>query len=174
MPFSDDAFNSESIAQQLARAIAQGAALASLASVAGCSGETSGEQHPTNTHLVPYESSGVGCWGPSHDGGYYGQCCADAHCYTPSDGASCRPPDKVRDVLSEFPPGSGGCNCPVAEGAETGVVGPFAPNPAHTPRTPGTCCYLVGSITCTGRPLMVDGQLLIAELRRRGDWAPFA
>lgn len=173
MPFADDVFSPDRIAQKLSRAIAQGAALASLTSLAGCSAETSGEP-PGNTNLVPYALNGVGCWGPSHDGGYYGQCCADAHCYTPRDGSSCRPADNVRDLLPQFPPGSGECNCNLAEDARTGVAGPFAPNPAHTPRTAGQCCYLVGSISCTGRPLMVDGQPLLAELSARSDWAPFA
>jgi hypothetical protein len=169
MPCADDVFSPERIAQKLSRAIAQGAALASMTSIVGCS-----DDHPGNTNLVPYALNGVGCWGASHDGGYYGQCCADAHCYTPSDGSSCRPADNVRDLLSEFPPGSGECNCNLAEDASTGVAGPFAPNSAHTPRTAGQCCYLVGSISCTGRPLMVDGQPLLAELSTRSDWAPFA
>jgi hypothetical protein len=34
----------------------------------------------------------------------------------------------------------------------------------------GTCCYLVGSIGCEGRPLLVDGAAIVAPLSRRGDW----
>jgi hypothetical protein len=98
----------------------------------------------------------------------------EAHCYTPAGNAACAAPEGVREVLSEFPPGSGKCNCSLGEDASAGVAGPFAPNPEDTPRTTGSCCYLVGSITCTGRPLMVDGEPLIAALVARSDWAPFA
>ncbi|HMJ13120.1 MAG TPA: hypothetical protein VK524_16985, partial [Polyangiaceae bacterium] len=60
MHSSDDVFNPDVIARKLGRAIAQGVALASLASLAGCSSDSSAEK--PNTNLVPYALNGVGCW----------------------------------------------------------------------------------------------------------------
>jgi hypothetical protein len=34
----------------------------------------------------------------------------------------------------------------------------------------GTCCYLVGSIGCEGRPLVVAGAAIVAPVVPRDDW----
>ena len=52
----------------------------------------------------------------------------------------------------------------------TPFEGPFADNPAHVPTQPGTCCYVVSSIGCDGRPLLVEGVRRISALTRRCDW----
>ena len=105
-----------------------------------------------------------------------GQCCVEAHCYTPDDGSGCvaEPPlqTTVRGLVP-LPPGSGSCSCSLADGTYA-VAGPFAPNPDAEAPTDGECCYLVAKIGCTGRPLTVAGQLVIARLVARSDWAPFA
>jgi hypothetical protein len=108
----------------------------------------------------------VGCFGedqtpPPGQLGYYGQCCVDVLCYTPDDGV-CGGPDMVHAKLPGFPPGSGECSC-VPEPGKQDVEGPFA-------GSSGSCCYLVGSIGCDGRPLLVAGNARLAAVRRRGDW----
>jgi hypothetical protein len=127
-------------------------------SAAGAAGESS-------QPLTPYPVSALGCTGPEHDGGYYGRCCAEALCYTPDDGSQCVPPAEAPQKLGTFY-GSGSCLC----GGEEPIQGPFAQNPAHTPEQPGTCCYVISSITCEGRPLLVDGAPIVSALTRRCDW----
>jgi len=116
--------------------------------------------------LAPYPTSGPSCSGPSYgDGfGYHGQCCASALCYTPDSG-TCLPAAEVGRVeLRGFPPGSGRCMCGVN-------LGPFAPNPADPAAPMGTCCYLIGAITCDGRPFLVRDVITFAPVVRRADWA---
>jgi hypothetical protein len=127
------------------------------ASVAGAGGG--------NQQLAPYPASALGCTGPEHDGGYYGQCCAEALCYTPDNQSECVAPKDAPEKLGTFY-GSGSCLC----GGEESIQGPFAKNPAHTPEQAGTCCYVISSITCEGRPLLVDGAPIISPLTRRCDW----
>jgi hypothetical protein len=128
------------------------------ASAAGAAGATS-------QPLAPYPTSALGCTGPEHDGGYYGRCCAEALCYTPHDGSECVTPEAAPEKLGTFY-GSGSCLC----GGEEPIQGPFAKNPAHTPEQAGTCCYVISSITCEGRPLLVDGAPIISAPTRRCDW----
>jgi hypothetical protein len=118
--------------------------------------------------LTPYPESATGCSGKSYDAGYDGQCCVSAHCYDP-DGASCLSADapELRERIT-LPIGSGTCGCVAVD--NHAVSGPYAPNPDVPPSSPGTCCYLVGSITCTGRPLVLDGMLVLAPVIARGDW----
>jgi hypothetical protein len=114
--------------------------------------------------LAPYPVEALGCSGPVHDGGYYGQCCAKARCYTPEVGTECVAPDAAPEKLgTSF--GSGSCLC-----GATPVQGPYANNPAHDPEEAGTCCYVVSSISCDGRPLLVDGTPLVSAATRRCDW----
>ncbi len=47
------------------------------------------------------------------------------------------------------------------------VDGPYA---ALSPNDDGTCCYLVGTIGCDGRPLLVEGAARVAPITRRRDW----
>lgn len=118
-----------------------------------------------------YDVSRLGCSGPFYDDGYYGQCCVVALCYTPANGGDClNAHDPTLEwVVPRFPPGSGGCTC-IAESTGTDVDGPFARNPDYADATPGTCCYLVGSIGCTGRPLSVSGEHVVAPVVARNDW----
>jgi len=157
---------------RLEQALGSGAALA-LLSVPACGGSAtnteptagpSGTAGSSAQQLTPYPVSGLGCSGEVHDGGYYGQCCADALCYTPEDGKACVAADSAPEKLGKFY-GSGACLC----GAES-LRGPFAPNPAHEPRKAGTCCYVISSITCDGRPLLVEGAPLVSALTQRRDW----
>src|SRR5687767_6215368 len=97
--------------------------------------------------LRPYDIARLGCWGPSHDGGYIGQCCVKAHCYSPEGGAACASVEGVRaqPITPRFPPGSGTCGCRLGEGTDDSAAGPFATNPADPSRPAGECCYLIGS-----------------------------
>lgn len=109
--------------------------------------------------LVPYPDN-LGCSGPVYDSGYYGQCCTEALCGQ-ADGGVCPPADSVMYWLPGYPPGSGTCTC---GGSATG---PFAPRTASE----GPCCYVVGSIECDGRPLLVAGRPRLAPVVERADWA---
>jgi len=119
--------------------------------------------------VTPYSVEDLGCSGPVQDGGYFGQCCTSARCYTPLEGA-CLTPDQGPPI--PYPPGSGTCGCAVRDGTGLTVSGPYAPNPDGMESPEGTCCYLVGSIGCEGRPLLVAGTPLVAPIVRRGDWCP--
>lgn len=123
---------------------------------------------------VPYEVADLTCWGEDHVGGYMGRCCVEAHCYTPEKSALCAAASMAQPHLEQFPPGSGSCGCNLGPDTDVGVAGPFAPVAGNTPETEGECCYLVGAISCTGRPLVVEGEIVIAPLVTRSDWAPFA
>lgn len=172
---------------RLRRAIAEGFALATLG-VAGCSGPVipsrdagnsladggseevldggvadSGVPNPGPTYPLDL----LVCHGPDYMSGYHGRCCAKASCYTPVTGG-CSPTAPAEIGL---PPGSGSCLCAVADGSVLQTIGPFAPNPNHTPQKAGSCCYVFGSILCDGRPLIVDGQVVTAEVIHRSDWA---
>ena len=158
MVSSKDVLGSDWIVQKLGRAITRGMALASVTAVTACGDHmpVGGDPGPgipdagsdAAGPLVPYPLSGLGC---------FGLCCVAARCTTPADGGSCSP---ARLGSS--------CSCMAS--------GPYAPNPLHVPVTPGTCCYLEGVVIagCEGRPLIVEGAPLIAEVVTRTDWAPFA
>src|SRR6187551_482965 len=135
---------------------------ASGAGTAGGSG--AGTAGGTHQQLTPYPLSALGCTGPEYDGGFYGRCCAEALCYTPDDGADCVAPDAAPQKLGTFY-GSGSCLC-----GDDGIQGPFAQNPTHETVKAGSCCYVISSISCDGRPLLVDGTPLISALTRRCDW----
>jgi hypothetical protein len=163
---------SSSLRRKRERAVIQGATLASLTGAASCSGDTvaSNEQSPNDSStdaagdsaresLPPYDLERLGCWGPHHDGGYMGQCCVKAHCYTPPAGAGGASAEQVAArscaLSPPYPPGSGGCTCKLGEGSSEFTAGPFASNSADPAKPDGECCYLVGSISCVGRPLVV-------------------
>ncbi|WP_437588256.1 hypothetical protein [Sorangium sp. So ce1000] len=103
------------------------------------------------------------CVGPFHDGGYYGQCCYKVHCTAPVNGA-CPAASEAAPHLENLPPGSGTCTCSAeGEGAAGWIQGPYA---NRTASDPASCCYLVGSISCEGRPLLVRGEPRVAPLAR--------
>ena len=128
-----------------------------------------------------YSLAQLGCFGPGYDGGYYGQCCFEAQCYTPEAGEACLGAEDGQALRSKIrlPLGSGDCGCNVPEQGREYLTGPFASYPADNsegdaggdPRS-GSCCYVIGSISCTGRPFCVDGTLLLAEAVARADWLP--
>src|SRR5262245_28251030 len=115
----------ESMLLKLRQAITQGAALASLTVVTGCAeseskpgdvprGQAGGDAPADATTqamadaslpTTPYPLDRLGCWGENHDGGYHGQCCVSARCYTPAAGTGCAA--EVPPV--ELPGGSGVC-----------------------------------------------------------------
>lgn len=142
---------------------AQGGTLHSGGATGGEAGATGGDAG-SGQLLQPYPTTGLGCFGPFHNDGYYGQCCYAASCYTPPEGEKCSA-SADRSIL---PPGSGSCSC--EENGQPDVSGPYAPNPTHVPLQAGPCCYLIGSIACEGRPFFVDGQLLLADVVARDDW----
>ncbi len=146
---------------RIEQALGSGAALA-LLTLPACGGSAAGD---SSQQLAPYPVSALGCSGPVHDAGDYGQCCAEALCYTPDDGSHCLTPEAAPEKLGKSY-GSGKCLC----GAEP-IQGPFATNPAHEPQQAGSCCYVISSITCDGRPLLVDGAPLASGLTQRCDWA---
>ena len=102
------------------------------------------------------------CVGPIYDGedfGYHGQCCFEVHCAAPV-GNTCVSPDQA--ALTNLPPGSGECECDTRSG-------PFQNS---DPEAADVCCYLVGSIGCDGRPLMIEGAPRLAEvITGTGAWS---
>ncbi|MCA9639310.1 MAG: hypothetical protein H6718_14550 [Polyangiaceae bacterium] len=110
-------------------------------------------------NLQPYPTE-LTCFGPEYDGGYYGQCCEQVVCGTPSAGTCPDPADVTYTEFPGLPPGSGSCEC----GERSG---PHAPREAGE----GACCYVVGGIACEGRPLLVDGTARHAPVVSRRDWS---
>ncbi len=96
---------------------------------------------------------------PPDNFGYHGQCCYEVHCATAINSVCATPSEAA---LTNLPPGSGECECGTRSG-------PFATN---DPMVEGECCYLVGSIGCDGRPLMLDGSPRVASLlQKKGAWS---
>lgn len=94
------------------------------------------------------------CVGPDYGNGpgYYGQCCYEVHCSLPELDGVCLDPKSA--TLTDLPPGSGECECEMR-------LGPFQnTNTADSQK----CCYLVGSIACDGRPLMIEGEARLADV----------
>ncbi|HYP97348.1 MAG TPA: hypothetical protein VER96_01655 [Polyangiaceae bacterium] len=165
---------------RLEQALGSGAAMA-LLSIPACGGSAAVDRTTNSAtagqagldagaagngnQLTPYPTTGLGCSGPVHDGGFYGQCCAEALCYTPADGSECAAPNDAPAKLGTFY-GSGSCLC----GEAPAIRGPFAANPTDEPKQPGSCCYVISSITCEGRPLLVDGTPIVCSLVERSDW----
>ena len=142
-------------------AVTAGSSGTANAGTAGAIG--AGAAGDAGQQLMPYPESALGCAGPEYDGGYYGQCCTDALCYTPNDGGDCVAANAAPEKLGTFY-GSGSCLC------GDGIQGPFANNPTHQPKEPGRCCYVISSISCEGRPLLVDGTAVVSAPTRRSDW----
>ena len=94
-----------------------------------------------------------------------------ATCYTPDPGVACALDLNTTELHRLLPPGSGTCGCGLGSDRAPNVAGPFAPNPADdSARSEGSCCYVIGRIGCTGRPLIVQGALQLAPLTERADW----
>jgi hypothetical protein len=140
---------------------------AGLALASGCS-----DDDAEANALPPYDLAALGCAGEDHDDefGFHGQCCVDAYCYQPADDEACVSPDDSILKLSgpDFPTGSGNCGCAVTQ--PEAIMGPFGENPENPTSPAGSCCYLVGSIGCDGRALLVAGEARQAPVVRRRDW----
>ncbi|WP_437598264.1 hypothetical protein [Sorangium sp. So ce590] len=131
----------------------------------GASSQSGGGGEPgppdASAPLDPYPDPT--CVGPEHDGGYYGRCCYEVHCAAPVDGA-CPAASEAAPHLDDLPPGSGTCMCDGGgEGGAEAIQGPYA---NRTASAPASCCYLVGAISCEGRPLLVRGEPRVAPLAR--------
>ncbi len=188
----------ERLRRELSEAIQIGAALASAVVLTGCQARADDVPHDDEDDsdmvgsssdepkmpadaapavaLDPTPAGMLGCYGPIHDGGYYGQCCFTQRCHDPAEGEEC---DELG--LQVRPPGSGTCGCSVEERAA--LTGPFAPSPTvfpsaeeetYAPTSEGSCCYVVGSISCVGRPFVVSGAQRVAGPVWRSDWGLFA
>lgn len=144
---------------------------ASLVLVAGCGGQvdaggggdpSTNSDPPTDEAGNQLESTPEGtCHGPVYDDdfGYHGQCCDEPHCIAPSAGVC---PGAAAAVITDAPPGSGECECGERQG-------PYLNPDAASGES---CCYLLGSIGCDGRPLLVEGApRLAAVVPCRGPWS---
>ncbi|HTU58087.1 MAG TPA: hypothetical protein VMF89_06630, partial [Polyangiales bacterium] len=114
--------------------------------------------------LTPYPIENIGCK-PQALGC---ACCVFAHCVTPEPGQAC---DSTDTWLATRPFRVERANptCS-AQPAGNDLAGPFAPNHSDTPISAGECCYLMGILTCVGRPLVVAGELVLAAVIARSDW----
>jgi hypothetical protein len=94
--------------------------------------------------------------------GFHGSCCVHALCYTPRAGSPCASKENARGLPSDWPPGSGTCEC--------GVSGPYASPPSPAEPAGSDCCYAVGVIGCDGRPLSTPDGPLLAPVVTRTEW----
>ncbi|MFT3768898.1 MAG: hypothetical protein QM820_25935 [Minicystis sp.] len=139
---------------------------ASLVLVAGCSSNVNGGNGGAGGSGTPLDGgTPVGnvdplptpeCSGPIYDGsmgGYDGQCCEKTLCTAPTDGY-CPAAEVAKPTLDGLPPGSGTCEC-------SPIRGPYA---GTSDAGDAICCYLIGSIGCEGRPLVVHGEARLADV----------
>jgi len=159
---------------RLLPAVRAGSALALLLTTPSCGGSANGTPPSSNAGapnipatLLMLPAERLGCFGEAHSSGYHGQCCVTQRCYTPTGSEECQAIEGPL-VRSLTPPGSGSCGCGDAD--HPAVAGPYARNASVPASSEGSCCYLIGSIGCEGRPLRVDGQVLLAPVVVRGDW----
>ncbi|MBL8915274.1 MAG: hypothetical protein JNM17_31510 [Archangium sp.] len=159
--------------EELRQAIARGFTLAAVSAAVSCSplpvpGDDGGTmamplRDRSGAAVSPAPSNYSACEGDAGTTGpFYGSCCTNLHCYTPTDG-TCVATNEVYPHGSimftpSLPPGSGSCTCGTTQG-------PFA-------SADGTqCCYVVGSIGCLGRPLREGESTVVAAVVARSDWA---
>ncbi len=156
---------------ELKRAIARGFTLAAVSGALACgtptvtpdSGGSPGVHNADGSALAQAPDDSFACTGDAGDmGPYYGACCTKLHCYTTTEATcdSAAMPFGQRAFNPSLPPGSGTCTC-----GET--KGPFAAPDSGTDQ----CCYVVGSIGCTGRPLREGEAALVAAVVLRADWS---
>jgi hypothetical protein len=122
---------------------------------------------------------------------FTGPCCKYLECYTPPAGQACLPAPTDAGTTGDpgIPPlcvgvGSGSCSCGSIEGPFAGPIGDptqfkdagsghcigAQQTPPVSPYQDGTCCYLVPIMGCEGRPLLVEGGLRKAAVRRGEAW----
>ncbi len=143
--------------EELQRAIARGFTLGavSMAMACGVARDMSGRP------LSPAPEGAIAC---SEDAGSSNSCCTRLHCYpatTDACVAQLVPGSELAARLSPpQPPGSGTCICGE-------ITGPFAPSDGAT----GECCYVIGTVSCVGRPLRDGDASIVAAVVARSDWA---
>lgn len=146
---------------ELKRAIARGFTLAAVSGALACG--TPGVRNADGGVLAQAPSDSFMCSGDAgFTGPFFGSCCTNLHCY-PATSASCDTtvmPAGGPTFSPPLPPGSGTCMC-----GET--KGPFAAPDGGA----NECCYVVGSIGCTGRPLREGESAVVAAVVLRHDWA---
>ena len=115
--------------------------------------------------LTQVPSGSIECTGDAGSvGPFFGSCCTDVYCYQPTT-ETCAGPNEIGAHTTmafnpSLPPGSGTCMCGQTQG-------PFAQPDGGDTR----CCYVVGSIGCTGRPLREEERAVVAAVVVRSDWA---
>lgn len=95
-----------------------------------------------------------------------GPCCVSVHCIElPDAGGACPPASALTEQdLGYQGLGSGSCRC-------TPIAGPYSRASARQySDTEGPCCYTIGVMGCTGRPLLVAGKPRLAPLLRGAAW----
>ena len=115
-----------------------------------------------NLPAIPVPDGGYPqCVGESTD--YTGPCCDEVYCFTPAASDCPASMDVSQSDLGVYAPGSGTCEC--------GRAGPFNSqgSEAWTEQS-GACCYVVGTQSCMGRPLTVDGLLRMADIVSQPGW----
>lgn len=168
--------------EELQRAIARGFTLAAVSVAMSCGspsvgdagsggdagggGGSQGVRDSDGGGLAQVSGGAFFCSGDAgYTGPYYGSCCTNLHCYQPTDSA-CSTSANISPFAMTFtpplPPGSGTCLC-----GSPAVTGPFAQPDGGTTE----CCYVVGSIGCTGRPLRDGETAIVAPVVVRSDWA---
>lgn len=113
--------------------------------------------------LAQVPSGSLGCSGEAEPG-FHGRCCTQVHCYAPTSEtcveASALSSSVAPGITPRLPIGSGTCRCGQTQG-------PFAqPDGGVT-----ECCYVVGTMGCSGRPLRDRGDSVVASVVVRSDWA---
>lgn len=176
--------NRDRFFEELQRAIARGFTLAAVSVAMSCGtgsrvdggsgggGQGGGGGAQTaravdGGRLAQAPGGALGCTGDAgYIGPYFGSCCTSLHCYEPSDGMCSTSQDVAPfsgvTFTPALPPGSGTCMC-----GSPAVEGPFAQADGGSTG----CCYVVGSIGCTGRPLRDGEATIVAAVVVRADWA---
>jgi hypothetical protein len=156
--------------EELRQAITRGFTLAAVSASVSCStlplledAGATGLRDQDGALIAQAPANTSECTGDAgFTGPYYGSCCTDLHCYTPTAGtcvaAASLSPHQQPELTPRLPPGSGTCMCGT-------TLGPFASADSTQ------CCYVVGSIGCTGRPLREGDAALVAAVVMRADWA---
>lgn len=97
---------------------------------------------------------------------FTGPCCVSVHCIQPPEGGVVCPAASAvtEHDLGYASLGSGQCGC-------APIAGPYTSSARQYSTTDGPCCYTIGVMGCTGRPLLVAGRPRLAPLVRRRGWA---
>ncbi|MCA9595187.1 MAG: hypothetical protein KC776_17840 [Myxococcales bacterium] len=147
---------------------------------AGCGGDTDSGASPKQDSGVQTDSGGdahvsyptltvpdggfPACTG-SWDGGLTGPCCENVRCVDVPGGACPDASQIAYEDLGITGLGSGSCGCGTFGGPyDHDSAAPYSD-------TQGACCYTYSTMGCTGRPLLVAGEMRLAPLVVGNDWA---